>query len=68
MPQEKAFKEPKFTFTDYFSVLKEPVWPPRQAESSRVGEGVRPHSVGALAESTVKGDTCPPGHPAQSRG
>lgn len=32
MPQEKAFKEPKFTFTDYFSVLEEPVRPPRQAK------------------------------------
>lgn len=55
-------------FTDYLSVLGEPPPPPHRAESSRVGGGVGPHPVGALAESTVKGDTCPPGHPAQSRG
>lgn len=77
MPQKNAFKEPKFTLTDYFRVLEEP--PPQrpQAESSRVGGGVGPHPVGTLAKflagalhhseaGVALGGPAPPGFPTAS--
>lgn len=79
MPQKNAFKEPKFTLTDYFRVLEEP--PPQrpQAESSRVGGGVGPHPVGTLAKflagalhhseaGVALGGPAPPGFPTASLG